>query len=146
MFSAVSRIVGTEKAIQIAKELNEAISPVIFAHILPSVEDFKNFDDPFEALKTYELANLEADEGTGHHQSKVVENTNDTLRVDVTYCAFYEIANQLGAREACLLHCYAHDAGTSELFKPLDISFKMTNTLVDGASHCDFRFERVQNE
>ena len=145
MFSAVSRIVGTEKAIQIAKELNEAISPVIFTDILPAAEDFKKFHDPFEALKAWELANLEADERTGHHQSKVVENTKDALQVDVSYCAFYEIAKQLGVKEACLLHCYAHDAASSDLLNPLDIEFKMTNTLVDGASCCDLRFERMRN-
>jgi hypothetical protein len=146
LISALSKILVNEKALEIGKELVKVTAPEMFAHILPSREDYMKFDDAFNAVRQYILGMVEADERTGCRQGKIADNTNDAIQTDVTYCAFYEISKQLSMEEACLLHCYAHDAGFQDGSEASEIAFKMTGNLVDGASRCDLRFERVRNE
>jgi hypothetical protein len=144
--SALSRILGTEKALQISREVLEVTAPQFFAEMLPSGEEFMKFDDPFDAFRQYILTMAEADEKTGFRLGRIAENTNDAIQTDVTYCAFHEIAKQLGMEEACLPHCYAHDVGFKASFEGSEIAFNMTSTLLEGASCCDLRYERAQNE
>jgi hypothetical protein len=146
IISALRKIVGTEKALQIGKEILEVMAPQVFAYVLPSREDFMKFDDPFDAFRQYILALAEADEKTGFRLGRIAENTNDAIQTDVTYCAFYEIAKQLGMEEACLNHCYAHDIGFQGSYEGSGIAFNMTSTLVEGASRCDLRYERARDE
>lgn len=144
--SALSRIFGKEKALQISNEIVKVVAPDVFLHVFPSREDYMKFDDPFDAFREYILAMVEADEKTGFRLGRIAENTNDAIQTDVTYCAFYEIAKLLSMEEACLLHCYAHDAGLEGGSEASEVAFKMTGNLVEGASRCDLRFERVRNE
>ena len=144
MFSALSKLRGSEKAIQILSEVMEATTPLAFAHMMPSIEDTKSFDDPFKAFKEYNLAGPEAARRSGCHDIEIVEDTDDALQLDITYCAWHEIARQLGVEEACLPNCYSDDVLFPGYLEPLGIVFKRTNTLARGGSRCDFRFERAK--
>jgi len=141
-FSALSRLLGTAKALQVGNDMAREIAPEVLAHIFPPPRDFKTFDDPFEAFKQYYLAHEEGAERTGCHQTNIVDNTDNALRVDVTHCAFDDLAKQLGIREACLLHCHAHDAALPTYLKEIGITYNRAGALPDGVSACVFRFQR----
>jgi len=62
------------------------------------------------------------------------------LEFNVTRCRYAEYFKELGLPElGALFHC-ARDFAMIEGFNP-GIRLKRTQTIMEGASHCDFRFE-----
>ena len=67
-----------------------------------------------------------------------VDSTDDELNVDVTRCGFAEFFHQLGEPElGFLLVCSLDDDYVAGLD---DVDMSRTQTIMQGASHCDFRF------
>lgn len=65
----------------------------------------------------------------------------DELQFAVTRCRYAEIYQDLGLAElGVIIHC-SRDAAMTEAFDP-GLSLTRTQTLMEGASHCDFRFRR----
>jgi hypothetical protein len=144
MFSALSKLLGSERAIEILNGVMEATSPQAFVYMMPTVEDLKRFDDPFKAFREYERAGPEAARRTGCHDIEIVEDTDDAFQTDITYCVWHEIARTLGVEEACQPNCYSDDVFLPGYLEQLGIVFKRTSTLARGGARCDFRFERVK--
>jgi len=144
-FSAMSKILGMEKAIEVQYEMVEAANLKVLPSTLPSVEDFKEFEDPFTAFKEYILAQYESDKKVGGLNFNLADNTDDTLQINVTYCTWYEIPKKLGTQEICLSCCYNDDICLTNLCGPLGIKYKLANTIARGGDYCDFRFERTKN-
>lgn len=142
MFSAMSKIVGSEKTLEIFYEMMEAIAPQSFTSILPAPEDYERCSDSWVAWREYFLAMAEADKKAGCHAFEVVEDSDDVFQINSTYCAWCEIPKQLGVAAACLPSCYADEVYFPDALQPLDINFKRTTTLARGGDFCDFRFER----
>lgn len=69
----------------------------------------------------------------------VVEDDTEKLSVNVTRCAYAEFYNALGVPELGFLFSCANDYDVMELLQP-ELEFKRSQTLMQGASHCDFRF------
>jgi hypothetical protein len=73
---------------------------------------------------------------------QVVQQTADTFDVDVTRCRYAELYRRLGAPElGSLLVCSADGAmadGAGEL------QLTRTQTIMQGATHCDFRYARIR--
>jgi hypothetical protein len=109
LFSALSKIVGSEKALEIFYEMMEVIAPQSFTSLLPTPEDYERCGDSWTAWREYFLAMAEADKKAGCHVYKVVEDSDDVLQMNCTYCAWYEIPKQLGVAVACLPSCYADE-------------------------------------
>ena len=146
MFSALTKLLGPERAVELLNQVMEATAPRAFAEMLPTTADMKQLDeDPFRAFKDYERAGPEAGKRAGCHEMEIVEDTDDALQLNITYCAWNEIAKQLGVQEACLPSCYSDDVILPGYLEPLGILFKRTNTLARGGTHCDFRFERIKS-
>jgi hypothetical protein len=110
---------------------------------LDSAEELERMDDPFGGLRKYLLAFFEAEAKAGLHEFRVVEDSDDALAVDVTYCAFCEIPKRLGIVEACESGCYSDEVFMPGFLEPFDIRFLRTRTLGRKDDHCDFRFERT---
>ena len=144
-FSAMSKILGIEKAIEVSNELMEAANLKVLPATLPAVDDFKEFEDQFTAFKEYILALYKANKKVGSLDFELADNTDDTFQINVTYCTWYEIPKQLGIQEACLSSCYNDDIYFPNLCKPLGIEYKRANTIARGGDCCDFRFERTPN-
>ncbi|MGB1087441.1 MAG: L-2-amino-thiazoline-4-carboxylic acid hydrolase, partial [Alphaproteobacteria bacterium] len=70
----------------------------------------------------------------------VVEETGENLSVNVTRCAYAEFYNALGVPELGFLFSCSNDYDVMELLQP-QLEFKRSQTLMQGASHCDFRFK-----
>ena len=77
--------------------------------------------------------------GGGSLDVHVIKQTDDHLDFNVTRCGYAEFYRELGLSDiGYLVHCnrdYAMIAG----FNPA-IELRRTQTLMEGASHCDFRF------
>jgi hypothetical protein len=72
---------------------------------------------------------------------KVVEQSEDTYGIDVTACRYAEFYKALGEPELGFLLVCTADFPTAEGFGP-DVKLTRTQTIMEGASHCDFRYKR----
>ncbi len=69
----------------------------------------------------------------------VIEQTEETFSFNVTRCRYAELYEQLGIRELGSALSCARDYALIEGFNP-DVSLKRTQTIMEGAPHCDFRY------
>jgi len=77
--------------------------------------------------------------GGGSLTIEPVAKTADRLEFNVTRCQYAEYFQSLGLPElGALFHC-SRDFAMVEGFSP-DLKLERTQTLMQGASHCDFRF------
>jgi len=75
----------------------------------------------------------------------VVKDTPDAFELNVTECRYAEFYNKIGAPElGFLLTC----SGDTAFFHAEDFGAKLTvtQTIMQGASHCDFRYALKQGE
>ena len=71
----------------------------------------------------------------------VIEESDDVLSFNVTRCRYAELYESLGIRKIGTSFSCTRDFALIEGFNP-DISLERTQTIMDGASHCDFRYRR----
>lgn len=79
--------------------------------------------------------------GGGSLEIKTLEATDSKLAFDVIRCRYAEFYEELGLRElGYLFHCN-RDFAMVEGFSP-NVRLERTQTIMQGATHCDFRFTR----
>jgi len=71
----------------------------------------------------------------------VIEQSHDAFAFDVKRCAYAEFYKALGEPELGFLLVCTADFATSEGFGP-DVRLTRTQTIMQGADHCDFRYRR----
>jgi hypothetical protein len=71
----------------------------------------------------------------------VIEQSQDAYAFDVTGCRYAEFYKELGEPELGFLLVCSADFATAEGFGP-DIKLTRSQTIMQGASHCDFRYKR----
>ena len=74
---------------------------------------------------------------------RVREQSQDAFEIDVTGCRYAEFYKELGEPELGFLLVCSADFAMAEGFGP-DIKLTRTQTIMQGASHCDFRFKRLR--
>ena len=74
---------------------------------------------------------------------RVIEQSQDAFEIDVTRCRYAEFYKELGEPELGFLLVCSADFPTAEGFGP-DIKLTRTQTIMQGASHCDFRYKRLR--
>lgn len=74
---------------------------------------------------------------------EVIEQSQDSFKMNVTGCRYAEFYNALGEPELGFLLVCSADFPTAEGFGP-DIKLTRTQTIMQGASFCDFRYKRVK--
>jgi len=72
---------------------------------------------------------------------QVIENSQDVFAIDVTRCRYAEFYKELGEPELGFLLVCGLDFPMAEGFGS-DIKLARTQTIMQGASHCDFRYRR----
>jgi hypothetical protein len=72
---------------------------------------------------------------------QVVKQSEDTVEIDVTGCRYAQFYKELGVPELGFLLVCSSDFPMAEGFGP-DIKLTRTQTIMEGASHCDFRYTR----
>lgn len=73
----------------------------------------------------------------------VIEQSEDAFAFDVTRCRYAEFYQELGEPELGFLLICSADFDTAEGFGG-DIKLTRTQTIMQGAPHCDFRYRRVR--
>lgn len=76
--------------------------------------------------------------------SHVVEDTPTTFAVNMTTCQFAQYFREIGEPEIGALLTCGVDFANEALLRP-DWEFRRTQTLMQGADHCDFRW-RLRSE
>ena len=131
MVQAFQRAIGKDKANEIARE-------VIIELARQDGERWAN-EHGTDLAAMQEVSKIWS--GGGSLEIQPLEASQDKLDFNVTRCRYAEFYQGLGLPElGQLFHC-SRDFAMAEGFSP-DISLKRTQTLMQGASHCDFRFER----
>jgi hypothetical protein len=69
----------------------------------------------------------------------VIEQTDDVFSFNVTRCRYAELYEKLRIRELGTALSCARDYALIEGFNP-EVSLKRTQTIMEGAPHCDFRY------
>lgn len=74
---------------------------------------------------------------------EIVEHRRDAdvWRFDVVRCRYAELYRELGMAELGATLSCARDAALIDGYDP-DVTFERTQTLMEGADHCDFSFRR----
>ncbi|MCK1626871.1 L-2-amino-thiazoline-4-carboxylic acid hydrolase [Bradyrhizobium sp. 147] len=70
--------------------------------------------------------------------------SQDTYEIDVTGCRYAQFYKELGEPELGFLLVCSSDFPFAEGFGP-DIKLTRTQTIMQGASHCDFRYRRQKD-
>ena len=146
LFSALTQIVGTERAGAIYYEIMDKVSKLMNEAILPSVGELKGMESDFKAFRDYLMAFFSAEKGAGLHDFEVAEDSERAVALNVSYCAFCEIPRLCGIVEACDPSCYSDEVFFPGYLEPLGIRFIRTKTLARGGDCCDFRFEKGEPE
>jgi hypothetical protein len=85
------------------------------------------------------FATYARDDALDYH---VIEQSHDAFAFDVTGCRYAEFYKELGEPELGFLLVCSADFPTAEGFGP-DEKLTRTQTIMQGASHCDFRYRRL---
>jgi hypothetical protein len=72
---------------------------------------------------------------------RVIEQSQDAFEFDVVGCRYAEFYKELGEPELGFLLVCSADFPTAEGIGP-EIELTRTQTIMQGASHCDFRYKR----
>ena len=144
LFSAMTEITGKEKAVAIHREAMDRIAGPMNEIIQPSVDQYKQMDNPFQAFRDYNMAFMAAEKNAGLHDYEVIEDSDKAIAINITYCAFCEIPRLCGIVEACDPGCYSDEVFFPGYLEPLGMRFVRTKTLASGGDCCDFRWERIQ--
>jgi len=141
-------LVPLVKAMQ--AELGEARANALVRGALRDL--FRGFGEAFWRAKN--KAENEADVGTAVAsafrqyarddalQYDVIEQSRDAYAFDVKRCRYAEFYKELGEPELGFLLVCSADFDTAAGFGD-DIELTRTRTIMQGASHCDFRYRRV---
>jgi L-2-amino-thiazoline-4-carboxylic acid hydrolase len=73
----------------------------------------------------------------------VVEQSEDAFAINVTGCRYADFYQELGEPQLGFLLVCSADFSTAEGFGP-DVKLTRTQTIMQGASHCDFRYRRLR--
>jgi len=81
----------------------------------------------------------------GALELEVIEQTDTRFAFNVTRCKYAEMYRELGDADLGARMSCNRDGTMVEGFNP-DISFTRTQTIMGGASHCDFVYELPESE
>jgi hypothetical protein len=114
----IARKVIVEVAREQGKALAERMGGDGLGHFATALEDWKKGDA---------------------YRMDVLEQTEEKLSFNVTRCRYAEMYRALGIPEVGALLSCNRDFSLVEGFNP-DVKLTRTQTVMEGASHCDFRF------
>jgi predicted ArsR family transcriptional regulator len=135
MVQAFQRAIGKEQANEIAREV------IIELARKDGARWAEQFGD--------DLSGMEKVSGVwaagGSLGIEPIAKSADKLDFNVTRCGYAEFFKELGLPElGYLFHCN-RDFAMVEGFSP-GLTLERTQTIMEGASHCDFRFVRKEEE
>jgi len=131
MVQAFQRALGNQRANEIAREV------IIELARKDGARWAQQFGDDLSAME--QVSQVWA--GGGSLGIEPIGKSVDRLDFNVTRCQYAEFYKELGLPElGYLFHCNRDFAMVAGFSPSLDL--KRTQTIMEGASHCDFRFVR----
>ena len=131
MVQAFQRAIGKERANEIAREV------IVELARRDGERWSQQFGEDLAAME--QVSGVWA--GGGSLEIQQLEKSKETLDFNVTRCRYAEFYQELGLPElGYLFHCN-RDFAMVEGFSP-NLTLKRTQTIMEGAKHCDFRFVR----
>lgn len=136
VLEALGNELGRERVLEVARE---AIAEVARHHgqELHERAGGNSLNDFVQLLPTWEK--------DGGIEIRIDEQTNDRLSFDVVQCRFAEMYRELGIPELGALLSCNRDYAMIQGFNP-GVELTRTQTIMEGASHCDFRFHKGPSE
>ena len=142
-FAALQELTSPSKAKELYITILDQVYPIIGEIIYPNPNAVSSSEEPFELIKEFIFAMLEADKKEGLHDFELIENTSDVLRFNIIHCAWCEIKKELGVPEATFQDCYADEASLPSLLEKVGMQFSRTQTIVEGSPYCDFCIKKI---
>jgi len=141
----MAEVLGLKKAAQLRRRLSDRVSYAVLRAVFAPPEAFVACGevDFMGAFKKFYLAYLEAMHHAGLQSAQVVEDTPDIFQVNITYCAWAEIAKVIGNPLYCYYStCYGDEVFFPRLVETGGFKFERYGTLGQGEPNCDHRFVR----
>ncbi len=129
----LERELGRERAHRIARETIEEIAREQGAAVAHAIgrDDLRGFREVKDSWG-----------GAGGDLTiETLRDDDEALHFNVTGCRFAEMYHQLGAPELGFVLSCARDFTLSEGYSPR-LRLERTQTIMQGADHCDFRYRR----
>jgi hypothetical protein len=141
----MAEALGLKKAAHLRRRLSSRVAQAVLQAVFAPPEVFialgeGDFLPPF---KKYYAALLEAMDREGLQAGQIVEDTSDLLQVNITYCAWAEVAKVMGNPLYCYYStCYGDEVYFPKLAAAGGFKFERYGTLGQGEPACDHRFSR----
>ncbi|RPJ38738.1 MAG: hypothetical protein EHM21_16435 [Chloroflexi bacterium] len=138
---------GMETAARLRNAMSNAIAYDALEEVFAPPEIFLRCGngDFLTAFKQYYVALMQAMEKRGLEAAEVVEDTPDTFQINVTYCAWAEVAKTLGNAYYCYYStCYGDEVFFPKLCAVAGFQYHRTGILATGKPVCDHRFTRLE--
>ena len=142
----MAELLGLKKAAQLRRRLSDRVSHAVLRAVFAPPEAFIacGEGDFMAAFKKFYLAYLEAMHRAGLQSAQVVEDTPDAFQVNITCCAWAEIAKVIGNPLYCYYYtCYGDEVFFPRLVESGGFKFERYGTLGQGEPGCDHRFVRL---
>jgi hypothetical protein len=136
---------GMDAAAGIRQRFSQKSSFVIMSQMFASPEVFVECGqgDFLAAFKPYYIAMMDAMARRGLEFFEVPVDEPDRFQLNVTYCAWAEVAKRLGNPQYCYFStCYGDEVFFPKLCEAVGFDFRREGSLGTGAPVCDFYFER----
>jgi hypothetical protein len=136
IFRAFTKEIGVERAKQILSGVIQQLAKDTGCTVAEQFggNDLKHFEQVIETWNRGDALSL-----------TVIRHDETHLDFNVTRCRFAEMYYRLGLQELGAILSCNRDGALIEGFNP-DIHFQRTQTLMQGASHCDFRYRMGNDE
>ena len=141
MYKSLIDTCGKERAAEIYTKIVDKAGFMLLADFFPTSNDFRSFDDPFDALSQYCLGFFQANEQASLMHINVVLLTHDEFHVDVTDCVWHAIAVECGHPELYGIVSRGDDLFLPTMGEPF-ATYSRSGTLCRGNSVCDFHYFR----
>jgi hypothetical protein len=145
MAKVMAEALGLKKAAHLRRRLLNRVSHAVLRAVFAPPEVFIacGGGDFLPAFRQYYTAYLEAMARSGLQAGRVVEDTPDILQINISYCAWAEIAKAMGNPLYCYYStCYADEVFFPRLVEAAGFKFERYGTLGQGEPSCDHRFVR----
>jgi hypothetical protein len=148
MAKVMAEALGLKKAAHLRRRLSSRVADAVLQAVFAPPEVFivlgnGDFLPPF---KKYYAALLEAMDREGLQAGTVVEDNPDILQVNITYCAWAEVAKVMGNPLYCYYStCYGDEVYFPKLAEAGGFQFERYGTLGQGEPSCDHRFKRANH-
>ena len=145
MAKVMAEMMGLEKAAALRRRLSGHISIPVFEEMFAPAAVFVKIGngDFLPSFRQYYTAMMDAMAARGLEEAEVVIDEADDFQLNVTWCAWAEVAKKMGNGRYCYYStCYGDEVFFPHLCEQVGFNFRRESTLALGAPVCDMRFTR----